>query len=125
MTKLLLSLLFIGSFSALATSHSIVCDKASIFGGMKRIELDHIEGVQWELAAYKVKSCGQDSGCSYLDLKFKTTVSLMESPSSKNTIISIPHLNHDIKVSINNKRCKVKIPSKGYRFTGKRINHFL
>jgi hypothetical protein len=124
MKLFVLSLLALGSFSTFANSGNIVCDQGRLFGGMKRIEFTHIGGVNWELAASQVKSCGRGSGCSHLALKFKKTVSLMESPAVRGLIIAIPHLNDGDKIVIdtNKKKCKVKIRSEKYRFSGELLD---
>jgi hypothetical protein len=124
MKTLLVALFALGSFSSFANNGSIVCDQYRLFGGMKRIEINHISGVNWELTALKEESCGRGSGCSRLAIEFKKTVSLMESPAVRDVIVSIPHLSSgdNVTIDISNKKCKVKIQSENYRFSGELLD---
>ena len=126
MKKIITGFLFLLSLSAFANPETITCDKNAMFGFGKltRVEFVRVGTTDYDMTVSKEKSCGRGSGCMFLDEKFKKTVSLFQSPGVENLLITpdMDRSGDDIKIYTNFGKCKVKIKSKNFKFSGKAID---
>jgi hypothetical protein len=110
MKTLLTIITIILSTTAVATPNHFMCDKGSLLLKYKRLEFSKLNATEYEFTYSKEESCGRGSGCSHLDEKIKTIVTLIESPNKKNVLTTPTYvLDEKIEIDFNTGKCKIKL----------------
>jgi hypothetical protein len=123
MRMMILGLIATLSLSAFATPASITCDYRSFFGlgQLTRVELKQIGGGYYELSVLDETSCGRGSDCTYMRIRFKETVEMIQSSRYSDLLItpSVDEKNYSITINTRYKTCEIQHGDEDFRFKGK------